>query len=166
MSEIIWNEITEAEEEIFREYYKKEQSRSCEHSFANNLLWSPFYKTKYSIVEDCLVFKSGREQLSVSFPLGKDKVKESVDALLVYFKEQDKPFCMHMVTKEQFAWLEANYPGKFSIEYIRDAADYIYESEKLISLSGKKLHGKRNHINKFKENHPQWSYEPLRKENL
>lgn len=161
MSEIIWNEITEAEEEIFREYYKKEQSRSCEHSFANNLLWSPFYKTKYSIVEDCLVFKSGREQLSVSFPLGKDKVKESVDALLVYFKEQDKPFCMHMVTKEQFAWLEANYPGKFSIEYIRDAADYIYESEKLISLSGKKLHGKRNHINNFIKNYPDYCYESI-----
>ena len=161
MSEIIWNEITEAEETIFKEYYKKEQSRSCEHSFANNLLWAPFYKTKYSIVENCLVFKSGREQLSVSFPLGKDKVKAAVDALLVYFKEQDKSFCMHMVTKEQFAWLEVNYPGKFDIAYIRDAADYIYESEKLISLSGKKLHGKRNHINNFIKNYPDYCYESI-----
>ncbi len=161
MSEIIWNEITEAEEAIFKEYYKKEQSRSCEHSFANNLLWAPFYKTKYSIVEDCLVFKSGREQLSVSFPLGKVQVKEAVDALLMYFKEQDKPFCMHMVTAEQFDWLEANYPDKFSIEYVRDAADYIYESEKLISLSGKKLHGKRNHINNFIKNYPDYCYESI-----
>ena len=36
----------------------------------------------------------------------------------------------------------------------------------MISLAGKKLHGKRNHINKFKENNPQWSYETLSEDNL
>ena len=36
----------------------------------------------------------------------------------------------------------------------------------MISLSGKKLHGKRNHINKFKENNPNWRYEPLSQENV
>lgn len=165
MAEIIWKEITKAEADMFREYYKNEQSRSCEHSFANNLLWSPFYKTKYSIIEGCLVFKSGGERLSVSFPLGKKQVKNAVDRLLAYFEEMDKPFCMHMVTAAQFEWLNENYPDKFAIAYMRDAADYIYESEKLISLSGKKLHGKRNHINNFVKNYPDYQYERITEEN-
>ena len=38
-------------------------------------------------------------------------------------------------------------------------ADYVYETEKLATLAGKKLHGKRNHINKFKKLYPDWSYE-------
>ena len=50
------------------------------------------------------------------------------------------------------------------IEYDRDISEYIYDREKLATLSGKKLHGKRNHINRFKENH-EWSYEPLSDEN-
>ena len=73
---------------------------------------------------------------------------------------------MHLVTEEKFAQLEAQFPGKYVIEYNRDQADYIYEVEKMISLSGKKLHGKRNHINKFKENNPNWRYEPLSQENV
>ena len=62
--------------------------------------------------------------------------------------------------------LEELFPGKYEINYDRDVADYVYEVEQMISLKGKKLHGKRNHINKFKENNPHWSYESLTKENL
>jgi len=77
-----------------------------------------------------------------------------------------QPFHMHLVTREKFKLLESLFPGKYEIEYDRDVADYVYETEKMISLAGKKLHGKRNHINKFKENNPDWSYESLTAENL
>lgn len=46
-------------------------------------------------------------------------------------------------------------------------ADYVYESEKLATLSGKKLHSKRNHVNKFKIVYAdRWSYEPISEDNL
>lgn len=44
-------------------------------------------------------------------------------------------------------------------------SDYVYESEKLISLSGKKLHGKRNHINNFIKAYPDYQYERINGEN-
>ena len=56
--------------------------------------------------------------------------------------------------------------GRFEIEYVRDYADYIYETEKLATLAGKKLHAKRNHINKFKNLYPNWTYESLNDENV
>ena len=37
----------------------------------------------------------------------------------------------------------------FEIEHVRDFSDYIYSSENLINLSGKKFHKKKNLINKF-----------------
>ena len=54
-----------------------------------------------------------------------------------------------MVSEENFAKLNEWYPDRFQIEYNRDVADYVYEAEKLATLAGKKLHAKRNHINKF-----------------
>ncbi|MCH5280753.1 MAG: DUF2156 domain-containing protein [Lachnospiraceae bacterium] len=165
MEEFQWKKITKEEQELFKEFYEKEQSRSCEHSFANNLLWSPFYGTKYCVSDDNLLFCSGGDRLSVSFPIGKGDVKLTIQKLMDYFKEQDKPFCMHMVTPEQFQLMEELFPGKFQIEYDRDVADYIYESEKLISLAGKKLHGKRNHINRFLTDYPDYQYESITAEN-
>ena len=51
--------------------------------------------------------------------------------------------------------------------YCLDEADYVYESEKLATLSGKKMHGKKNHVNRFrKEFEGRWSYESMKKENL
>ena len=161
MLDFEWKEITEAERELFQDFYEKERSRSCEHSFTNNLLWSPFYGTRYCVIEGNLVFKSGEEKLSVSFPIGKNQVQKTVDKLLQYFEEKKQPFSMHSVTPEQFELLTQMYPDKFQIAYDRDWADYVYESEKLISLSGKKLHGKRNHINNFIKAYPDYQYEKI-----
>ena len=162
--ELLWKEITFEEKEVFEQFYKYKTSRGCELSFSNNFLWVSHYGTKWSIVEDCLVFYNPHRD-SVSLPIGANPYK-ALEALLQYYEEQNKPFMMHLVTKEQFDALEQQYPGRFTIEYIRDVADYIYEAESLGTLAGKKLHAKRNHINRFVENHPEWVYEKITDENI
>lgn len=164
--EISWKELGMEDEEIIKRYYDMEPVRNCEFTFANNFLWAPFYQIRYAIVEDMLVFLSNEENMSVSCPLGNADMKRIVDVLLQYFEEMGKPFKMHLVSPKQFEKLDKLYPGKFQIEYDRDSADYVYEAERLISLSGKKLHGKRNHINRFKENYPDWSYEKIMERNV
>ena len=168
---IIWKTPNTEDKAILESYYRYEQSNSCELSFANNYLWAPFYEMKYAIIEDMLVFRISGKWHSVSFPLAKkpeskEKIKQVITILEESFVEHGQVFKMHLVTKEKFAILEELFPGLFQIEYIRDSADYVYETEKLISLAGKKLHGKRNHINRFKENYPDWSYESLSAFNL
>ena len=163
---ITWKKLDVEDKEIIQHYYHMEPIRNCEFTFANNLLWAPFYEIRYAVVEDMLVFISDEEQMSVSCPLGNADMKKTVDALTDFFKEKKKPFKMHLVSPKQFEKLEALYPGRFEIEYDRDSADYVYETERLISLAGKKLHGKRNHINRFKENYPDWKYERITDENV
>lgn len=169
--EIEWKKITLNEKELMTPYYEYEQSHSCEVSFANNFLWAPFYDVEYCIIEDMLVFIAKTGKWSVNIPLAKDAdsashLQKVIERLEEYFKEMDKPFIIQLVTHDKFELLEKIFPGKYEIEYQRDVADYVYETEKMISLAGKKLHGKRNHIHKFKGNNPDWSYEALGKENL
>ena len=84
-----------------------------------------------------------------------------------YSEERGYPFSLYNVTPDNFERLEEWYPGRFQIEYSEADADYVYESEKLATLSGKKLHGKRNHINKFKAVYEgRWSYESITRENV
>lgn len=155
------------DKEIISSYFEKAQSRSCERTFVNVYLWPRHYKVQYAIIEDTLVFRDSGKNLSFTYPAGEpENVKKALEFLMEYCKEKDVPFILYNVTPHMFAQLDKWYPKKFFIEYNRDLADYVYETEKLASLAGKKLHGKRNHINKFKALYPDWSYEPLNDDNV
>ena len=139
-------------------YIKQKKSRSCEDTFGNLLLWARFYNVQIAEVEKFLVCASFGGNLSFHYPYGEGDVKKCIAALESYALEQGKEFQMHCVTPEQFEELDNLFPGEFEIEYNRDVADYVYEAEKLRTLSGKRYHGKKNHVNKFKKN-----YENLKK---
>lgn len=162
--ELVWKDITLEDKETFEQFYKYKTSRGCELSFSNNYLWVAHYGTKWSVIEECLVFYNPHRD-SVSIPIGQNPYK-ALNALMKYYEENNKTFALHLVTREQFEDLEVHYPGKFAIEYVRDVADYIYEADSLGTLAGKKLHAKRNHINRFVENYPEWTYEEISDENL
>lgn len=151
---------------VIEPFFRVNKTRSCEYTFANLYLWSRHYKVGYAIVGKMLVFQYTQEQI-FTFPLGNYAyLKETVDMLIEWSKERGLPFKITNVTPEQFEILDRLYPEQFSITYYRDAADYIYETEKLIQLSGKKYHGKKNHINKFKKMNPDWSYETITQDNV
>ena len=152
--EIAWKNIEFSDKELIQGFYRQENARNCEFTFANNYLWAPYYEIRFAVIDGLLVFLSDESTFSVSFPLGKGDVKKTIEDLMRYFEEKGRKFKMHLVSPEQFERLEQMFPGKFQIVYNPDAADYVYESEKLITLSGKKLHAKRNHVNKFMEEHP------------
>jgi len=159
---------TELEDrELMHSYFQKFPSRSCERTFANSLLWSRHYPVTFAVIENTLVFRSLSQGEAYTYPVGaKEDVKKAIDYLIQYTSERDVPFVMYHITAEQFENLERWYPDKFEIEYNRDIADYVYESEKLATLAGKKLHSKRNHINRFKATHENWRYESMTEENL
>ena len=121
----------------------------------------------FALIENTLVFRSTGHGEAYTFPAGEPTdVKHALDFLREDTKKRSVPFVLYHITQAQFEQLEDWYPGRFEIEFDRDIADYIYESEKLATLSGKKLHAKRNHINKFKATHENWSYETMSEENL
>ena len=73
---------------------------------------------------------------------------------------------MRGVEEAPKAELESLFPGRFSFSADRDSFDYIYTREKLAGLSGKKLHQKRNFINRFLAECSDWSYEPISARNI
>lgn len=155
-----FKKISLKDKEEIESIFSQVDSRDCDRSFAAAWLWKDHYEVDYTIVEGTLVFRSVIDGTSFSFPVGAGDKKAAIEAIRTYCKENGLPMLLHSLSKEDEEFLEQEYPGEFDIEFCRDDADYIYLAEKLRTLSGKKYHGKRNHINKFTENH-QWSYEPI-----
>lgn len=151
--------------EEFDKYFKYTPYKSADYSTAMVLLWSDFYEMEYAIVEDMLVFHDNEgDDGSFSYPIGNGDEKKALEAIMDYCKEKDIPFEINGILKETEEKMIQMFGDIFETEYDRDIADYLYSSESLATLKGKKLHGKRNHINRFKAEHD-WSYEPLNDEN-
>ena len=146
-------------------YMKKTDSRSCDMCFATYYVWRDTFHTAYAIVEDNLVMKSETDSwLSFVFPIGDgDKVK-AIRQLKAYANGRGRKLVIDNVYREQEEWLQEHFPGEFLISYNRDLADYIYDCEKLKTLSGRKYHGKKNHVNQFNKAY-NWTYEAITDEN-
>lgn len=156
-----------ADRDMIQNFFGMQKSRSCETTFANLYLWSRHYKVEYTVVEDMLVCCYPGRTMDFVYPRGKQENRKRVlDLLMEWCRENEREFRLTLITPEQFAELEEMYPGKFEIEYYRDSADYVYETEKLIRLSGKKYHGKKNHINRFMKTYPDWTYEAIDDQNV
>ena len=167
LKEVQFRKIELNDRSLIQSYFDKYPSHSCERTFANAYLWARHYNVSFALIHDTLVFCSNIEGESFSYPLGKDEdIKEAIEWILSYTKQKNIPLCLYNVTHCQWEQLEQWYGDRFEIEFNRDIADYVYEREKLATLSGKKLHSKRNHVNRFKEINPKWSYESMSEENL
>lgn len=154
---------------LIEAHFKKENHFLCEYSFTDIFIWSKHYNTMYAESDGFLYIKSSSddEYEYYTVPDGEGDFKRAVEKLLDYTKEKGEKWLFVSIYDKQKEKLEEYFPGRFEFEENRDNADYVYLAEKLATLSGKKLHKKKNHINKFmKEYDGRWSYEELNDDNI
>ena len=151
-----------------KEKLKISDFRGCEYSFANNVAWQRLSDTVICSYNDFYISCSFYDsQPGITFPAGvktdsnegKEKYIRLFSELKHYVDNQGKKLIVSSVTAENLQWMKEYYKDNISIESDRANFDYIYNSEDLINLSGKKYHGKRNHIKRFMDN--DWSFEAI-----
>lgn len=137
--------------------------RACDFSFANLYTWNARFKTMYAIEHRTIFlrFQDIDGQLYYMMPIGKMPLKNAFDLIMQDAVENKTPFQMKCITTSMWEHIQAEMPDKFRYLPDKNNYEYIYTSEKLIKLSGKKLQSKRNHINRFKADNPDWVYFPL-----
>ncbi len=167
MTEIPFRKVELSDRDTILGYLRHRTYRSCERTFSNIYLWARFYNLVWADIEDTAIFRAEiNRRFSYTYPVGPGDHKKALTSILEECEKKGHPFQLHGVSKWEFEELEQYFPGRFQVEWDRDAEDYIYETEKLIRLSGKKYHGKKNHINQFKAAFPDWSYEPVSDDNV
>lgn len=142
--------------DLFNKYLDISKYLSSEYNFTTLFAWQEMYDNCYAIVENCFCVKAidnGVEYFM--FPLGeKSDVMRAIIALSRYSKENGRNLKFNSVSIKMIDYIkDFGLEEVFSLSAKRELFDYMYKKEKFINLSGKKLHGKRNHFNYFINNY-------------
>lgn len=97
-------------------------------------------------------------------PLGgrTEELPQVLEAVKAY---EGQSFALHGIGQRAKERLEQALPG-LVFETDRDNWDYVYLREKLATLSGRKLHGQKNHYNAFVREQPNYVFEPITADSL
>jgi uncharacterized protein len=159
--------LTLDDKDLFDSYLHPYNFLTCEYSFTNLFIWRKACDTSFALHDGVLILKKKDLNNGYYFmqPLGynKENLKTVIDMLIDYSKENNMEYTFKDLEAPFIEELQELYGDSFCINEDIDNFDYIYESKKLISLSGKKLHSKRNHYNNFVKNNT-YTVSPIRGE--
>ncbi|MEI3139107.1 MAG: phosphatidylglycerol lysyltransferase domain-containing protein [Lachnospiraceae bacterium] len=82
-----------------------------------------------------------------------------------YCERENLNFRLGLVTPVQFEYWKDCIRTLLRL-YMTGTVQIMFTREKLANLSGKKYHGKKNHVNKFQKTYPDWKYESISDENV
>ncbi len=160
-----FHRITLADREWMEPLISMDQELAADNCFGTYYLWGDVFGLRIARCEDRLLACCGiGKGIYFFYPHGRGSLKEAVKAMEDRAEEHGAGLVIHGVTALQREELEQAMPGHFMFEEKSGRADYIYETEHLASLSGKRYHSKKNHCNRFEKEWPDWHREVLTKE--
>lgn len=135
---------------------------SADYAAANLYMWDEKYKKEIAFSGERAAVRIREDDggYHYLFPVGEGDPAPILSALEREATARGDRPCFVGVAEGELPYLVAQWGEKLAIEESRDYEDYLYDAEKLATLSGKKLHGKRNHINAFCAAH-EWHVEAL-----
>lgn len=163
-------EIKIDDKEMFETYLKLYNPQGSDISFTNLFMWRDYYKFRYAVVEGLLCIVSvpaDREPYALA-PIGninEYNFAAAIDFIRKYFLKAGWRLIFKKVEESKAGFFKKYVKDDKDIILDRDNCDYVYKSEDLIYLKGKKFDGKRNHINKFKKLY-QYEYVPITEHNI
>ncbi len=160
-----FNEITLNSKPLFDSYISLRRPQISEMTFTNFFAWRYYYKFRYKVIAGllCIVAAPARIEPYAMMPIGdinEENFALAYKELKGYFTERGWKFCFKKLTRDDLEYMGKYVASEERIIFDRDNSDYLYNTEDLLNLRGKKYDGKRNHINKFKKLH-EFEYVPL-----
>ncbi|MDR2456481.1 MAG: phosphatidylglycerol lysyltransferase domain-containing protein [Deltaproteobacteria bacterium] len=134
---------------VFREVEARTPLFTSDANFSNMVIWQGFYKFSWTRHEGCLCVKAepkGGAPFAFA-PLGEGDFLAALDFLVDSMPEPK----LSRVPEEAAGKIAQAFPG-WVVEPDPDNDDYVYLAEKLITLSGRRMHQKKNHYNNFIQN--------------
>lgn len=160
---IFENEITIESREILKDYFEGYEYRASGLSFSSLYMWRTESDSSWEIFEGYLfvaglnLMDDGHAEYFLYPPMTKTgnydagSLKRALAEVKAYMEAKGLKLVFRLVPAQIKDIIEEVWEGVKVIED-RPNYDYLYLKNDLIELAGKKYHGKKNHLNYFKNN--------------
>lgn len=172
--------VTPGGMELLRKFFRGYDYRGANYTFIANYIWRDSYCLSWEIIDGYLcmagsicreddeegdftfmampLIMSAEDAKSVDEFYRSEYEPESLRRVILEcrdrFENKGKSFVFTSIPGHMLDILREAFPGEGEIEFDhgRDYDEYVYLKEKLIDLSGRALHKKKNHLNYFLRN--------------
>ena len=136
--------------------------RNCNFSFGNLYGWSHLFKTEVCLLDNIVVFRYHFGD-NISHAIASATPPDN-ELLMSLRKDPGNNGSSLRLTTVEDTWvneLESRDAIEVTSTAVRDSYDYIYLRSELENLQGKDFKAKRNHVNNFMTEHPDYKYREL-----
>lgn len=150
-------------------YFTVHHYEQIDCTFNTLFLWQDAYQTSWAEQDGILFVRAGTGKDTFFMPPFAKEEENFVHGLALIHEEYDKlglPFRLKSASSWVTEQIERLVPGKYDFIEDRDNEEYIYRTDDMIRLPGKKLRMKKNHLNGFLRQYADYQYEAITKENL
>ena len=159
---LAFHQLTLSDREAMQAVTLPSGRRNCNYTFANLVGWQFWYDTEVCVLENAVVLRYTLDGQRAYMVCTSEAL--SLELIEALFDDSNGDLTLMGLEDSQVAQLQTSH--LFSVEPDRDQYDYIYRRTDLATLHGKHLDAKRNHINRFRAEHPDFEYRPLTPESF
>ena len=126
-------------------------NEASEYTFTNLFIWGSAERIEFMETDKFILIRSHpKGVLHNLMAYAEDSaLEEALETAIARAKAEGQRFSMHSLPLWYRDKLEAIMPGRFLITRESRLDDYVYNTDDLINLRGRKYQSKRNHINRF-----------------
>lgn len=138
---------------IIKPYISSSKTIISDRTIGAIMIWRDCLGHSYAICDNALIVKFSLSNNSDVFlmPFVLDgNYNSSFNAIKEYCNKNDKKVKFYAVDDDEVEIIKS-YFGDVNVTYNDKWSDYVYNSQDIIALSGKKYHGQRNFVNRFKK---------------
>lgn len=156
--------ISLSDKPLYEKYLFSDTTRGCELSFSNLICWG---KHEIAFTHGfCVLFSSYSRFAFYPYPIGSGDVFPVIEAIILDAKKRGITPIISSIPPEKLDDFLKVYGERVTIEGKLGSFDYVYDIEDLSTLSGKKYHKKRTHLNNFKKAYPDYKIQKIALENI
>lgn len=151
----------------YQSYLEKSATEISDACICSRIAWNAGFNYQktiigglYCLISDGGVFTTPHLVMPIG-SLDRTSVQQAVDVIYPHFLKLGWPMRVLYIDEQHLPVFRSLDGYSTQIRNNPCFSDYVYDRESLVSLAGKALHAKRNHVNRFFRDYPEAEYSTL-----